>query len=38
MQTDRYESPSIEILIMQAEQAIFATSLTGEGINEWDDM
>ena len=38
MQTDRYESPTIEILKMQAEQAIFVTSLTGEGINEWEDM
>ena len=38
METDRYESPALEILIIQVEQAILTTSLTGEGINEWEDM
>jgi hypothetical protein len=38
METDRYESPAIEFLRMELEQAIFSTSFTGEGINEWEDM
>lgn len=38
METDIYESPSIEILTIEVEQAILTTSLTGEGINEWEDM
>ena len=38
METDRYESPAIEILIIQVEQAILSTSFTGENINEWEDM
>lgn len=33
-----YESPSMEIIGLNAEQAVFSTSLTGEGINDWEDM
>lgn len=33
-----YESPSVEILEMKTEQAVLSSSLTGEGINEWEDM
>ena len=38
METDRYESPKIEILVFELEQAILGSSFTGEGINDWEDM
>ena len=38
MKTDRYDSPSIEILRIEVEQTILTTSITGEDINEWEDM
>ena len=38
MKTDRYESPAIEIIEMEAGQAVLSGSFTGEGINEWEDM
>ena len=33
-----YESPKMEIVGIQVEQALLSASLTGEGINDWDDM
>jgi len=33
-----YESPKLETVEMCTEQAILSASLTGEGINEWEDM
>ena len=38
MNADRYESPEMEIMEMETEQAVLSASLTGEGINEWEDM
>ena len=38
MNTDRYESPEMEIMEMETEQAVLSASLTGEGINEWQEM
>lgn len=38
METDRYESPAMEIVEMEVEQPIFSGSFTGEDINELDDM
>jgi len=33
-----YESPKMEIVEIQVEQALLSASLTGEGINDWEDM
>lgn len=33
-----YESPRMQTIEINAEQAVLSTSLTGEGINEWEDM
>ena len=33
-----YEAPKMEIIEMKTEQAVLSASLTGEGINEWEDM
>lgn len=38
MNTDKYESPGMEIMEMETEQAVLSASLKGEGINEWEDM
>lgn len=38
MNADRYESPEMEIMEMRTEQSVLSASLTGEGINEWEDM
>lgn len=38
METERYESPAIEIIKLIVEQAVLASSITGEGINDWEDM
>ena len=38
MKTERYESPAIEVIEMEVEQAVLSGSFTGEGINEWEDM
>ena len=38
MEIDRYGSPEIEIIEMQAEQTILSSSITGEDINDWEDM
>ena len=38
MVKDNYESPAVEILKMQLEQAVLTSSFTGEDINEWEDM
>lgn len=38
METDRYESPAIEILELEVEQHVMSGSFTGENINEWEDM
>lgn len=38
MEKERYESPAMEVLEMVVEQAVLISSLTGEGINEWEDM
>jgi hypothetical protein len=38
MEKDRYESPAVEILKMELEQAILSASFTGEDINQWEDM
>lgn len=38
METDRYESPAIEILVLEVEQPVMSGSFTGENINEWEDM
>ena len=38
MNTDRYESPEMEIMEMETEQVVLSASLTGEGINEWEEM
>jgi hypothetical protein len=38
MEVDRYGSPEIEIIEMQAEQTILSSSITGEDINDWEDM
>ena len=38
MVKDNYESPAVEILKMQLEQAILTSSFTGEDIYEWEDM
>lgn len=33
-----YESPVVEIVEMGTGSAVLMTSLTGENINEWEDM
>ena len=39
MKTDNiYESPNMEVTEIRTEQAVLTASLTGEGINEWEDM
>ena len=38
METSRYESPKVEILKMEVEQAMLNGSFTGEGIKTWEDM
>lgn len=38
METDRYESPGMEIVEMEVEQPILNGSFTGEDINELDDI
>ena len=38
MNKDRYVSPDVEIMEMETEQAVLSASLTGEGINEWEEM
>ena len=38
MESDNYRSPEVEIIEMQAEQAILSSSFTGEDINDWEDM
>lgn len=38
MVKDNYESPAVEILKMQLEQAVLTSSFTGEDIYEWEDM
>ena len=38
METDRYESPAIEILELEVEQTVMSGSFTGENINEWEEM
>ena len=38
MENNRYKSPEIEVIQMSAEQAVMISSLSGEGINDWEDM
>lgn len=39
MKTEKeYESPAVEIVKMEAGGSVLMTSLTGENINEWEDM
>jgi len=38
METDRYESPAMEIVEMQTMQPVVTGSFTGENINEWENM
>lgn len=38
MEKDKYESPSVEILKVEIDQAILTSSFVGENINEWEDM
>ena len=38
MVKDIYESPAVEILKMQLEQAVLTSSFTGEDIYELEDM
>ena len=38
MEIDNYRSPEVEIIEMQAEQAILSSSFTGEDINDWEVM
>ena len=38
MEKDKYESASVEILEIETDQAILASSFVGEKINEWEDM
>ena len=38
MEKDRYESPAVEILKMEFEQALLTASFTGEDISGWEDM
>lgn len=38
MENYRYESPKVEIIKMHIEQAVLASSFTGEDINTWEEM
>ena len=38
MEKDEYKSPKIEIMNMEAEQAMLIASFTGEDIKDWEDM
>ena len=38
MKNDKYESPVIEIVKIELNQAVLVGSFTGENINEWEDM
>ena len=38
METERYESPAIEVIKLIVGQAVLTSSITGEGINDWEDM
>jgi hypothetical protein len=38
METVNYESPEIEIIKMQVEQAVLSSSFTGEDIYDWEEM
>lgn len=38
MEKGKYESPSVEILKVETDQAILTGSFIGEDINEWEDM
>lgn len=38
MEKGNYESPSVEILKVETDQAILTSSFIGEDINEWEDM
>lgn len=33
-----YESPLMEIVTIDTEQSVLCASLTGESVNEWEDM
>jgi len=33
-----YETPKTEVMEIQTEQAVLSASLTGEGVNEWENM
>jgi hypothetical protein len=33
-----YESPLVEVVTIDTEQSVLCASLTGEGINEWEDI
>ena len=38
MKNDKYESPAIEIVKIELNQAVLVGSFTGENIKEWEDM
>lgn len=38
MENEKYKSPEIEILNMEAEHTILISSITGEEIYDWEDM
>jgi len=39
MKTEKeYESPAVEIVEMETGGSVLMTSLTGENINEWEEM
>ena len=38
MERLKYESPEVEIIEMQVEQAVLSSSFTGEDIYDWEDM
>ena len=39
MKTEKeYESPAVEIVDMDTGGSVLMTSLTGENINEWEEM
>lgn len=38
MENEKYKTPAITIIIIEVEQALLASSFTGEGINEWEDI
>lgn len=35
---NKYVSPKIQVVQMNTEQMLLITSITGEGIYEWEDM